>query len=426
MSRRDRVLVTPREIAGVASGLQFVLGRRGFSADVLLRWPHPFAYSLQPTGSRLLRVLAGVIAEHEAAVGARVRRAASLALRTALLPYLAARYGAVVYIGPDTLLRGGLDRRLLGRLGVRTITVFLGSEARPPYLDGWYAAPGSPASLDDARAAVRRNRERVELAERDSSFVVNHAGGVQFHRKPFLDWTVVGYPQRSDAAPESATRTGPDGQLRVLHAPSDPRMKGTEAIRAAIATLRAEGIDIEYVEVTGRAHADVLQLLGTADLVVDQLYSDALLPGLASEAAHAGTAVLVCGYAADLLEDAARRAGAPTSHYAHPDQLLPRLRELLTDGERRAELAAGLHRFITHGWWSADATGARWERILGGTPDPAWFSSPQDIVYVHGCAVAAADGCSYLRAYVDRFGADALELEHHPRLAAAVADRTGG
>jgi len=203
-------------------------------------------------------------------------------------------------------------------------------------------------------------------------------------------------------------------------------MKGTHEIRAAMGALDDEGIDFDYVEVSGRSHAEVLELVRGADLVVDQLYSDSLLPGLATEAARAGTAVLVLGYASDLIADAAARTGAPTAHYAHPDDLLTRLRRLLTDPEHRASVAADLHAFVTVGHWSADAIGARWERIVTGDADPAWYDVPAEIVYPYGCAVSARDDAVFLRRYVERFGAAALELDHHPRLAAALLARVEG
>ena len=52
-----------------------------------------------------------------------------------------------------------------------------------------------------------------------------------------------------------------------MHAPSDPRAKGTAFIRRA-----AELVDgIDYRELTGRSHAQVLRALEHADLVIDQL-----------------------------------------------------------------------------------------------------------------------------------------------------------
>ncbi|MDQ1708888.1 MAG: hypothetical protein QOG49_273 [Frankiaceae bacterium] len=422
LSRRQRILVTPREIAGVAGGLQQALGSRGRTVDVLLRWRHPFAYAIDPIASRPLRAASALVVEDEGAANPRLRTGVSLAVRLLLLPVIAARYGAVVFVGPDTLVRGGWDRRVLRRLGVNIVTVFCGSDARPPYLDGWFAGAGAPATLEEARAAVTRTRERVQAAERDSTYVVNHAGSAQFHRAPFLDWTVVGFAQRHELAPAAPAHARAAGPLRVLHAPSDLRMKGTQQIRVAIDRLHAEGIEFDYMEVSGRSHAEVQQLLQGADLVIDQLFSDAVLPGLATEAARAGTAVLVCGYAASLVADAARRTGAPVDHYAHPDELVPALRRLLTDSAHRASVADQLHAFVTTGHWSAGAIAARWERILAAAPDDAWFDQPATIEYAAGCAVSEHDRVAYLRAYVGRFGPAALELDHHPALAAVVSD----
>lgn len=418
--RQQRILITPREIAGVSAGLQAMLAGRGHHVDVLLRWRHPFSYIHARARSRVLRLMSRFVVEEEDAAHPRRQRVVSLAVRLMLLPLIARRYDAVVYVGPDTLLRGGRDRRWLHGRGLTIVTVFCGTEARPPYMDGWYAGADSTATLAEVRSAVTRNRERVQQAERDSTYVLTHAACGQFLQMPFLDWTVVGFAQREQVPASTAPRSA-DAPLVVLHAPSVPRMKGTAQIRAAMAHLQEE-MDVEYVEVTGRSHAEVQSLLAGADLVVDQLYSDYALPGFATEAARSGTPALVFGYAAELVNDAARRTSGPTDHYTTPDALLPALRRVLSDTTHRASIAQQLHDFVTVGHWSHPAIGARWERILAADADPDWFDQPLDIVYASGCAVSDIDQAAHLRNYLAAYGVGALELEHHPALVAALLE----
>jgi hypothetical protein len=60
------------------------------------------------------------------------------------------------------------------------------------------------------------------------------------------------------------------GPVRILHAPSDPAIKGTRYIRAAIERLKTRH-EIEYLEVTGIAHSEALEMYRQADLVIDQV-----------------------------------------------------------------------------------------------------------------------------------------------------------
>ncbi len=57
---------------------------------------------------------------------------------------------------------------------------------------------------------------------------------------------------------------------KVLHAPSDDRIKGSPQIEAALSELARE-FDFEYVAVRKVPHAEALQLYRGADLVIDQV-----------------------------------------------------------------------------------------------------------------------------------------------------------
>jgi glycosyltransferase involved in cell wall biosynthesis len=75
---------------------------------------------------------------------------------------------------------------------------------------------------------------------------------------------------RLERRPQRTLR-GRRAKIRIAHAPSSPRLKGTHYIREAVAELAAEGQLIELVELTGMAHVNVLKALAVSDIVVDQL-----------------------------------------------------------------------------------------------------------------------------------------------------------
>ncbi len=420
--RVRRVLIAPREVAGVSAGLQQGLSDLGYHVDLLYRWPHPFAYSSTRPSSPVLRALWWLIGlEHAPKQTGRVARAASLAARVVALPFLARRYQAVVYVGADTLLRGGADRAFVRRAGVRVVTVFCGSDARPPYLNGYWMNPteGAP-DLDAIRAATTVTRARVERAERQSDYVVNHPASAQFHSSAYIDWTVMGMPSPDVAsADREPAPTGAAGPVRILHAPSDPVHKGSEQIRAAVAELKTRGRAIDYLEISGLSHAAVLAELRSADVVVDELYSDALLAGLATEAAHLGRAVLILGYAGELVGRLAERVGAPADHYCDPAELVDRLQTLVDDAGLRRDLSERLYEFVSTSW-APTAIAERYGRLIDGNPDPAWFDDPADYGYAFGWGVDKAALSEALAAYTTRFGAGALELPEGSPVRASI------
>lgn len=61
------------------------------------------------------------------------------------------------------------------------------------------------------------------------------------------------------------------GTLRVAHAPTDRRIKGTRHVIRAVDDLRAGGHDVELLLVEGRSRSEAVDALRTADVFVDQL-----------------------------------------------------------------------------------------------------------------------------------------------------------
>lgn len=414
-----RIVILPVELAGVAAGLQGGLRQLGRDVDVLLIQPHNFAYPYARPASRLRAWVFRIVLINAASDGTRRGRIRSLMARLSVVPFLMS-YDAVVYMGADTLIPGGWDRRLLKFVGLRVITIFCGSDARPPYLSGRWANPeNGPVDMESLLLATRRTSKAVALAERDSTYVVNHPATAQFNRRPFLDWTVMGMPSPAPVAdPVSSLPEVREGAVRVLHAPSVTRWKGTAQVREAVSALRKEGLEIEYVEVKGRSNAEVLHEISVADIVVDELHSDALLAGLGTEAARSGTAVLMTGNAVSLVRSLAERVGAPHDHYSRPDEFVDTLRRLVVTPEHRADLARRLHEFVSHAW-SPSAISLRYAAVLDGKPEASWFDDPSAAPYLGGWGVDEGKVRNLIQKFIDAFGVDALGL--NPAGMSAVA-----
>jgi hypothetical protein len=67
-------------------------------------------------------------------------------------------------------------------------------------------------------------------------------------------------------------------RLKIIHAPSDPIIKGTAVVRAVIEMLKSDGFDFEYIELMNTANSEVMKNLETAHILINQLYS--LIPGI--------------------------------------------------------------------------------------------------------------------------------------------------
>lgn len=97
-------------------------------------------------------------------------------------------------------------------------------------------------------------------------------------------------------------------RLRVVHAPTQPHVKGTDLILPVVRSLAAEGV-IDYVELTGVSHAEMPEVFADADIVLDQFRIGDYGVG-ACEAMASGRIVLT--YLTDEVRaEVARHAGMP-------------------------------------------------------------------------------------------------------------------
>ncbi len=411
-----RVFVGPLEVAGIGAGFVEGLRAHGASADLVCAYTHRFAYSAQAVPARIVRWWAHWGTRRAALPTSRLlAKGFAFGLQQllgwAVLAWAMRRYDAFVFLYGETITNTSVELTLLRWLGKRTLVVFVGSDARPPYMDGgWFPAdrPFDPGAV--RRAAARQQRKLTRL-ERQASLCVNALATAHFHRKRFVDWFALGIPRATQPlapAPNGST-------LRVLHSPSHPVLKGTACIRAAVEGLRAKGVAIELVTIEGRPNAEVMQALRDCDLAIDQLYSDTPMAAFATEASSVGRAVLVGGYNAGRVAADATGLPMPPTCFVQPERLDAALEALAADRAERERLGAAAQAFVA-GHWSPEAVGARLLRLISGDIPPAWWREPSQVTHLHGCGLAEEAARERVRSLLDRFGASALQLDDKPAL----------
>lgn len=257
-----------------------------------------------------------------------------------LLGRLAAQSCGVIYVGAGGFL-WSVDRdveyRFLKDHGVRIVCYFTGSDIRSPRLmqeleertgepniATWLrtVAPGYMSDAFDA-AKRRMGESATEYADLIFTAQNDQRGYLPDDVEPFLYF----YPDEDFA--ETPLRTISAGERPViLHAPSSPVIKGTQLVRAAIAELRNEGWDFEYIELQDVTNAQVRSELRRAHIVLNEFY--AFVPGVfAIEAMAAGCAVLTRAEEAlePQLPAGSNKAWYVTRHF----EVTSHLRDLLSD-----------------------------------------------------------------------------------------------
>lgn len=411
-----RVCVGPHEVAGVATGLVAGLRAIGVAADAVLGAEHRFGYATDGPHGLVRRLWHRLGTWRRQVPPTRtVAKATAVLLHRALgwvvLLRVLWRYDAFVFLFGETFTNTDFELRLMRWLGRRTLMIFLGSDARPPAIDGGLFPFDRDVDAATLARATRRKCERVQRIESLVGLCINAPATAQFHRRPVVDWFALGIPR---AVPPHPPPGRADGTLRLLHSPSHRALKGSDAIDAMVRRLREEGLSIEWITLENvpneRVHAEIAR----ADLVLDQLYSDTPMAAFATEAAALGKPVLVGSYFAEFgaLHPA---LPVPPTIFVAPSAFEAELRRLALDPEARHALGERGRIFVA-AHWRPEAVAQRLLRMLRGEIEPHWWLDPASIRYVHGCGLPVDVVAHRLRTLIEHGGRSALGVADKPAL----------
>jgi hypothetical protein len=411
-----RVFIGPLEVAGL--GAEWASGLRGIGieADLICAYRHPFAYSNESSSSWMTRAWS-MFGTWRVALPRRrwLSKALAFALQHTVgwlvLLWALQRYDAFVFLYGETITNTRSELALLRACRKRVIVVFVGSDARPPYIDGALFPADRPFDARAAAQATRRQRRKIARLERVAT-CVNAPATAHFHRRRFVNWFALGVPRRTQ---QPIDVRGPQTKLRLLHSPSSPVLKGTAEILAMVERLCAKGLQLEVVTIEGRPNVEVLQAIRECDLVVDQLYSDTPMAGFASEGASIGRPVLVGGYRAEAAARDQAEQPIPPTCYVVPERFEAELERLAQDSRARDALGVAARAFMAE-HWTHTAVARRLERVLRDDVPEAWWSYPQQVDYLHGCGLSEDAARERVRKLIDHCGISALQLDDKPAL----------
>jgi hypothetical protein len=422
--KRLRVLLGPIEIAGYYASLETGLRELGVDALSLDLEGNPFLYGADPRGSpRLVRIARRLAAEIRArrsqAVRVRLYKAARRLCLVAMLVWAIFRYDAFVFSFGQNLLTAR-EMPLLRRLGKRIVFVFHGSDARPPYIDGVRMGPGQAMPIRDCVALTRAMKASMGRIERGAHAVVAQPAFSHFFERPVVNFFAVGVPwrDRPPATGEGLSRSW--SQVRILHSPSDPVVKGSARIRETVDALRAEGLPLELIELRGVPNEVVLRELADCDFAIDQIYSDAPMVGFATEAAIAGKPTIVGGYAWPENHRIFGRVPVPPVEECAPEELAAAIRRLASDRERRRSLGATARAYVLERW-SRPEIARRFLTLLTDRAPEEWMFDPRELRYVEGCGLTREQARANVLAIIREGGLGALCVSDKPELEAAFA-----
>lgn len=245
-----------------------------------------------------------VIQTSSTALGGRIATWRRLYGGPILLAWLVNRARGFIYVGGGAFLEGHHDERdfefsFIRSRGRRLVCYFTGNDIRSPHLSLERAArTGRPnigsilTTIDPVFATPEYDaarRLRAEVAEHHAEAIftarVDQIGYLEGPTHPFLYF----YPDEQFVG---STRKFDDvDRIIVVHAPSNPLLKGTDAVREAMERIVAVYPHVEYRELIGVPHEQVLAALDEAHIALNEFY--ATVPGVFGVEAMARRCVLV-------------------------------------------------------------------------------------------------------------------------------------
>lgn len=415
-----KITIGPVEIAGYGENLAAGFRQLGVDAECCFNLSYAFASSGLdgvPWAERMARKAHEVSRKGTGNffLFRLAARALHNLLSTVLLLRLISTRTHFISLAGNAYL-GSWEWRLAGWCGCRTTVVFLGTESRPCYIGGNVVGRHAMAETGEIRKRVEKQKKRIRRIESLAHSVVSCEVIAHFLQRDYFDFFQIGFPRCVLTSPVTRLLEGSarGTAVKILHAPSNPVSKGTVEWRLMIEELRVEGIDIEFVELTGVSNSLVMDRIAECDFVVDELWADTPLGGLATEAGLYGKPAVVGGYAQQQLCHM-RAHGAPLDCYVPPEETKDLIRKLCIDPEFRNRSGEVARAFILD-YYSAAKVAARFVKILEGSCSQKWVRSPSATSYIHGLGLPVDTLHRWLDRYVREQGTEALLLADKPAL----------
>lgn len=311
---------------------------------------------------------------------------------------------------------------LIKFLKKKIIVVYVGSDARPAYFSGKNLDDfRQPQDRDLLKKEVLRQIAFISKVEKYADLIVNHTATAQFFERDFIRLQALGTPVRHDPKMVKS-KSEHLGITRILHAPSRPHAKGSEIFKKIISELCDEGYKINLIELKDVPNSIVLNEIANCDFVLDELYSDAPLAMLGTEAAAFSKPVIVGGYYADQYRIDNPSSQSPPALYVKPSEIKDAIRKLIDDEQYRLDLGKRAYDFVTNDW-NVSAVAKNYLRLIQNEPIPDnWKCNPASLSYIWGWGLSKDNWLAQMNAYISHCGAESLKLDHNPQLKQKILD----
>lgn len=424
-----KIFIGPNEIAGQYRNLTIALRSDGVDCDYYTFYENRFSYGTD-LGSDSVPSLMRRINTFGKSRGFLFRILSIFifeVLRIIFFLKCLVRYDIFLFGYGVSLLRYNLDIPLLKFFKKRVIAnLSHGSDMTPAYLDGALLNEfGEMPSVVSQMRMVRAQKRCISIFEKYADLIIGSPlSSSYFASKPFIDIISIGRLCQAQYSNFSNRNLKKSKKIKIIHAPSHAPGKGTSIVRQVIEKISNDFDDFEYIELSGLTNKEVLVELASADLLIDQVYSDLPLSGLGMEAFVYGVPVLISGYGLNDLQKRYPKEVFPPIFSCLPENLGSSLEYLLLNRSFLAELGAQSKEF-TLSRWSPPQVASRYKKLFFGDELPKhWWHNPQDFLYLYGYGLSKISSALNIEKVLTKYGQDGLFLSNRLDLKEKFIKRT--
>jgi glycosyltransferase involved in cell wall biosynthesis len=310
------------------------------------------------------------------------------------------------------------DLPILKFFGKKIIFVYLGSDARPPYMNGAEIIYNK-SSIDAILKKTANVKKKIDYVEKYSDYIINSPTIGQFHERDYINWFAIGMPTILASSKRGEDLTiDTSGRVNILHAASRPETKGSYYFNELIEKHK-EKYNINYVFLTGVPNSVVIENLKKCDFVLDEIYSDSPMGGLGAEATAYGKPTLVSGYYSEKIYEHTPKRFIPPSVYCLPEKLEENLIKLCEDKVFRVQKGIELRNFIEKNW-SSKSVAKKYMLIINDQVPSEWFFDWKSNDYIEGYGIDRVKIFEICKVIKNVYGKEKLFLSHNLKLTSAL------
>lgn len=419
MQKKPRIFMGFSNVAGYYGNLAIGFKALGITAHLFDAVPNVFQYDLKSDQPFFLKLLSRINSLKHSSNNKALSVIAKIiyvSLRPVFFIWAMLFHDVFIFSGHSSFLRF-YDLQILKFFGKKIIYLYHGSDVRPGYMSGVHPENGGGDTPKGWKRLAEWQIAQMRKEEKYADVIINNTGTAQFCSRPIVKGLAIGIPSLLEEHKiDDLNKKNRD--IKIVHAPSRPGPKGTYEFRAVIEKLKNEGYKIDYRELYKVPNSVVLKELAQCDFVLDQVYSDTPLAGLAAEAAFFGKVSVVGSYYTEL-ENENMGIPFPPSALTHPDKLEETVRDLLDNPEKREQLGKDAKDFVQT-YWRAEVVAKSFLRLIEDDIPEHWTFDPKETKNAYGACISKENLRKQLKAMYDIYGEEGFMVSDKPQLLANI------